>query len=67
MFERSRTSRWVKDQPASLRGGNDVRGSAGPDFVNIAQCTIRLRHVDAADSDLYQDAKSSNMLFRRFY
>jgi hypothetical protein len=39
-----------------------------PDFVTIARCTIRLRHVDAADSDLFHDAKSSNMHFPlRFY
>jgi hypothetical protein len=30
------------------------------DFVTIAQCTIRLRHVDAAHRDPFQDAKSSN-------
>ena len=28
------------------------------DFVTIARCTMRLRRVDAADSDLFQDAKS---------
>jgi hypothetical protein len=34
-----------------------------PDFVTIAPCTIRLRLVDAADSDLCQDVKPSNTPF----
>jgi hypothetical protein len=37
-------------------------------FVNIARCTTRLRHVYAADSDLFRGAKFSNMRFpHRFW
>jgi len=37
-------------------------------FATIARCTIRLRHVDPADSDPFQYSTSSNMLFlHRFY
>ena len=32
-------------------------------LVTIARCMIRLRHQDAADSDLFHGAKSSNMVF----
>jgi hypothetical protein len=32
----------------------------GPGFVTIARCTIRLRQADAADPDLFHDAKPSN-------
>ena len=35
----------------------------GLGVVTIAACTIRLPHVDAADSDVFHGAKSSNMLF----
>jgi hypothetical protein len=57
----------VKGGRGPLRGGNDLRGSAGPDFVNIARCTIRLDQVDTADSDLFPDAMSSNLPYHRLY